>query len=415
MFEKYTKIEKKLLTTLPYLKEVSILNYNNKPFVFIYPDFEKLKHSHIILIEEEILWYAIEIYNMDVELKDRLENYKILTKPIPKNSNGDFDKEALREMLKEIPHMDSDITDTSSAKDCKELISYLSKLSKKNVYLDSHVELDLGLDSIDYVELFLYIEHSFGVKIDEVIFSDLMIVGDLCKYIQKNKHYYKDLDVKLSDVLKEPIDKKLVFSPINMFFWKYILYPIFKIYFRLELKGEQNILNTPCIFAPSHQSMLDGFLVLTTLPYSVLKKTFFLSYKNTFGRSILKPVAINGQNILIDSNEKIKETLQYTALSIKEKNNLVIFPEGARTRNRKLLKFKPFFAILSKTFNVPVIPVVVDGGFEALKPGRFFPRPKKIKVTYLEAIYPDSLSVDEIREKTKEAIDTQIKKDPVDL
>ena len=124
-------------------------------------------------------------------------------------------------------------------------------------------------------------------------------------------------------------------------------------------------------------------------------------------------MAENGQNILIDANEHLIESLKYTALPVKEKNNLVIFPEGARTRNRKLLKFKPFFAILSKTFNVPIIPVVVDGGFEALKSGSIFPKPKKMKVTYLEAIYPDSLSIKEITDKTKNAIDEQMKKDPI--
>jgi long-chain acyl-CoA synthetase len=308
-----------------------------------------------------------------------------------------------------------DTTHATASKNCKELISYLSTVSSKEVNLNSHIELDLGLDSLNYVELFLYIENSFGVKIDETIFADLMIVEDLCKYILKNKLFDKDSDIKLSDLLNEPIDKKLIYSPIAMFFWKYILYPVFKIYFRLELKGEQNILKTPCIFAPSHQSMLDGFLVLSTLPYSVLKKTFFLSYKNTFGNSILKPIAVNGQNILIDSNDHLKDTLKYSALSIRDKSNIVIFPEGARSRNRKLLKFKPFFAILSKTFNVPVVPVVVDGGFEALRSGRYFPKPKKVKVTYLEAIYPDSLSVEEIVDKTKTAIDTQMKKDPINL
>lgn len=409
----FKTIEKKLLSLSKYLKEVSVIEYNNKPFVFIYPDFEKLKQSKIINIREELYWYSIELYNMDVDLSNRLENFKILTKPLPKDSNGNIDKKVLKEMIQNDLEIKHDTIHDSMYQNCKELISYLSKKSSKVVYPDSHIEFDLGFDSLEYVELFIYIENSFGIKIDEAIFADLMVVKDLCLYIQKNKLFDKDSELKLSDILKEPFKKKLVYSPINMFLYKYILYPIFKIYFRLELKGEKNILKEPCIYAPSHQSMLDGFFVLCTLPYSDLKKTFFLSYKHTFGKSILKPIAINGQNILIDANKNLKETLQYTAFSIKEKNNLVIFPEGARSRDRQLLEFKSFFAILSKTFNVPVVPIAIDGGFEALKPGTFFPKPKKIKITYLEPIYPESFSVSEIVEQTKEAIDIQIKKDPV--
>ena len=412
---KFKDIEKKILSSSKYIKEISIIEHRNKPFVFIYPDFKKLQEDKIINIEEELKWYAIELYNMEVDLPERIDNYKILTSPILKDSDGKFDEKFLKEIV------DTDGTKTNKLKDepdsevYKKLKEYLCSVTSKKVYISSHIELDLGLDSLDYVELFLYIEKSFGVKIDEKIFADMMIVEDLCRYIENHKKKSQNHKVKIEDILYQPSDKKLVFSPLNMFLWKYILYPIFRLYFRLELKGEENIPNTPCIFAPTHQSMLDGFLVLTTLPYSVLKKTFFLSYKQVFGKGILRPIAIHGQNILIDANEELKETLIYTAQPLKEKNNLVIFPEGARSRDRKLLKFQKFFAILSKTFDVPVVPVVVDGGFEALRSGRYFPRPKKVKVTYLDAIYPDSLSVEEIVKKTKDSIDTQMKKDPIRL
>lgn len=403
-----TKTENEILSLSKYVKEISIVMHNKEPFVFIYPDFEKLKLSKIINIEEELYWYAIELYNMNADPLNRLEKYKILTTPIPRNSFGNIDKKNLEKLINHDEEEKKNITKTS-----ENLISYLSKLTSKEVTQTSHIELDLGLDSLGYVELFLYIEQSFGIEINEEIFADLMVIEDLCRYIQKHEKFNKKAEINLSDRLSDPIDKKLIFSPINMFLYKIFLYPLFKLYFRLELKGEQNIPKTPCIFAPSHQSMLDGFAVLITLPFSVLRKTFFLSYKQVFGKGILKPMAENGQNILIDANEHLIESLKYTALPVKEKNNLVIFPEGARTRNRKLLKFKSFFAILSKTFNVPIIPVVVDGGFEALKTGSFFPKPKKMKVTYLEAIYPDSLSIEEITNKTKDAIDEQMKKDPI--
>lgn len=404
------KAENEILSLSEYVKEISIIMYNKKPFAFMYPDFEKLKQSNIINIKDELYWYALELYNMEKEPSDRIENYKILTTPLPRDSFGNIDEIYLEKLINIDEEEKQNETKTS-----ENLISYLSKLTSKEVTHKSHIELDLGLDSLNYVELFLYIERSFGVSINEDIFADLMIIEDLSKYIQKHKTFDKKAEVKLSDILNQPINKKLIFSPINMFLYKFILLPLFKLYFRLELKGEKNIPATPCIFAPSHQSMLDGFLILTTLPFSVLKKTFFLSYKQVFGKSILRPMAIHGQNILIDANENLIESLKYTALPVKEKNNLVIFPEGARTRNRKLLEFKPFFAILSKTFNVPVIPVVVDGGFEALKTGSIFPKPKKVKVTYLEAIYPESLSAEEITKQTKDAIDNQMKKDPIKL
>ncbi|MBU4059976.1 glycerol acyltransferase, partial [bacterium] len=70
-------------------------------------------------------------------------------------------------------------------------------------------------------------------------------------------------------------------------------------------------------------------------------------------------------------------------------------------------------AMLSKLYNVPVVPVLVDGSFEALRSGTLFPKPKKIIVRYLEPIYPDGLDVAEITQKTKDAIAYELKSNGV--
>ena len=214
-------------------------------------------------------------------------------------------------------------------------------------------------------------------------------------------------------ILREKIDAKLLYSPIIMSLYKSILYPLFKLYFRLEVRGRENIPSCRCIIAPSHQSMLDGFLIESSLPYNILKKTFFLAYKQVFGTKFLNPISKHGQTILIDANENLKYTMQYCALPLQFGNNLVIFPEGARTRDRELLEFRPYFAMLSKTFNIPIVPVVVDGSFEALCAGKLFPRPKKIRVTFLKPINPNGLSYNEITQMTKKAIADELKRNPV--
>jgi long-chain acyl-CoA synthetase len=63
---------------------------------------------------------------------------------------------------------------------------------------------------------------------------------------------------------------------------------------------------------------------------------------------------------------------------------------------------------LAKEFNVPVVPVLIDGSFEALPPGKRFFRPKKIQVHYLKPIFPEGLSVEEIVKQTKDAIEEDI-------
>ncbi|MDD2789560.1 MAG: 1-acyl-sn-glycerol-3-phosphate acyltransferase [Sulfurimonas sp.] len=382
----FTTIEQRILALSSYLKDIKVSLRDGVLFARMYPDFEALQRAKIINIKEELRWYAIELYNLEAEENAKIRAFEIIH-----------------------PALELDENDASKDEIYQKLISFLHTHSKAALAFTSHLELDLGLDSIDYVELFIFIEESFGVVVDERNFASMMHVNELYSYIKAHHTQIQNAVKNLETVLQEPIKEKLLYSPFIMFLYKIVLFPLFKLYFRLEVSGEQNLPKGACIIAPSHQSMLDGFLIESSLPYAILKNTFFLAYKNVFGTKLLKPISDHGQTILIDANENLKHTLQYLALPLQEEKNLVIFPEGARTRDRKLLEFRPFFAMLAKIYNLPVVPVMIDGSFEALGSGKSFPKPKKIRVHYLEPIVPDGLSVSEIVEKTTEAIANEIR------
>jgi long-chain acyl-CoA synthetase len=352
---------------------------------------------------------------MEADEAQKIKVYRILRAPLPKSASGEVDFAAINELVnsKNVP----EISDEDEPKDeiYTTLKSYLSTITKNKIMPSSHLELDLGLDSLNYVELFVFMEQSFGIKIDEALFSGLMNVKSLYMYILANSLHVDFVKPDWEKILDEKIDEKLVYSPIIMFAYKTVLFPLFKLYFRLEIVGVENIPSYPCIIAPSHQSMLDGFLIESILPYKVLKNSFFLAYKQVFGTTLLEPISKHGQSILIDANVDLKHTMQLCALPLREGNNLVIFPEGARTRDRKLLEFRPFFAMLSKTFNIPILPVVIDGSYEALQTGKIVPRPKKIRVTFLKPIFPEAFDSTELAKITRDAIESELKRNPISL
>lgn len=384
------KIKEQVLSYTSYIKELTITVRDGYPFALVTPDFDALREAKIINIEEEIRWYAIELYNMKAKEQEKIKGYRILSSALEKTLSNEPNDEIYTALK-----------------------SYISTLSTSEIYPSSHLELDIGLDSLNYVELFVFIEESFGVKIDEATFSNIMSMESLYMYIKKRSVHVENFQFRWEDILAQDIDEKLVYSPFIMTLYKTLLYPLFKLYFRLEVKGEENILSSTCIIAPSHQSMLDGFLIESILPYKILKKSFFLAYKQVFGTTLLEPISRNGQTILIDANENLKHTMQYCALPIKSGNNLVIFPEGARTRDGELLEFRPYFAMLSKTFDVPIVPVMIDGAYEALRAGKLFPRPKKIRVAFLKPIYPEGLNYNEITALVRESIERELKQNSV--
>lgn len=407
-------IEDKISEYSPFVKEVVVCIHDGSPFAIMHPDFQALKKANIINIEEELRWYAVELYNMEVSEEEKVRGYMISKEPLPKTESQELDISAINELINngKITKSEDDVIEPDDEV-YRTLKSYISNFSESKISPLSHLELDLGLDSLDYVELFAFIDESFGVYVDEIIFSHIMKMQDLYEYVKEHKKYLTPTDIKWKNILDEKTDEKLTYSPYIMMAYQIILYPLFKLYFRLGVKGKENIPSTPCIFAPSHQSMLDGFIIEASLPYSVIKRTFFLAFELVFGTSLMRPVAHYGQSILIDANNHLKLSMQRTAQPLKEGNNVVIFPEGARTRDGKLLEFRPFFAMLSKVYNLPVVPIVVDGSFEALPTGKIFPRPKKVKLTFLEPIYPDGLSTNEITRRTKEAIAHEMKANPI--
>lgn len=401
------KIEQRVLNLSKYIQEIVIILFKEKPFAFIYPNFEALQKDRIINIRSEILWYGLELYNMEVSIEEGIRDFKVFSHPLPRKEDQSYDIEALQHALKE--HEEISFAKLEEPDDplYHSLHNYIATLTSKEILCSSHLELDLELDSLDYVALFTFIEESYGVRIDEGIFALHMRLIDLYHYVKKHHVHHYPSPRSWAQMIKESFDEKLIFSPVIVALFKIVLYPFFKLYFRFEVSGRENIPKHSCIIAPTHESMLDGFLIESSLSFKTLKNTFFLAYEGVFGNKYLRPVSTNGQLLLIDANSNLKRSMQRAALALEAKKNIVIFPEGARSRDGNLLEFRPFFAMLSREYNVPIVPVVIEGSFQALRAGQLFPRPAKIKVKYLEPIEPDGLSYAELTQKVLEAIEKE--------
>jgi long-chain acyl-CoA synthetase len=102
----------------------------------------------------------------------------------------------------------------------------------------------------------------------------------------------------------------------------------------------------------------------------------------------------------MDLNKDLKESLQKLAEILRKGKNIIIFPEGTRSRDGKLGSFKKAFAILSRELNVPIVPVSIKGAFEALPKGKILPRPwKKIDVKFHQPVFPENQDYEAISEK----------------
>ena len=104
-------------------------------------------------------------------------------------------------------------------------------------------------------------------------------------------------------------------------------------------------------------------------------------------------------------HQNLKDSILRMAKVLRQGKNLVIFPEGARTHDGKMQAFKKTFAILSKELNVPIVPVRIEGAFEAMPRGTKHLGRHKITVTYLPVIKPEQeQTYQQLSDKVRDAI-----------
>ena len=67
---------------------------------------------------------------------------------------------------------------------------------------------------------------------------------------------------------------------------------------------------------------------------------------------------------------------------------VMIFPEGGRTPDGRLQRFRPGAFRLACSLKIPVLPVTILGGHEAWPPGRVLPRPGRLTIVYHPVVRP---------------------------
>jgi len=270
--------------------------------------------------------------------------------------------------------------------------------------------MDLGLDSLDKVGFETYLNQTFGVKIDPVEMLRFNNVLLLAEHVREVKTKVEEQKINWRAILREKVPLQLPKTWATGSIMVRLSRLFFHSYFRFNAWGMKNIPEGPCIIAPNHQSFFDGLFVASYLRTRQIKKTYFYAKEKHVKTPWLKFLANRNNIIIMDLNNDLKASIQKMAEVLKRNKNLIIFPEGTRTKNGQLGQFKKTFAILSRELNIPVVPVSIRGAFEALPKGSFFPKPfKKVDIEFLKPVYPGEDTYDSLAVRVKEQIQYNLK------
>ncbi len=371
------EIENKLKSISSFVAEAGVIMHNNTLTAVIYPDFAQLKDKTIQNFEEMFRWEVIDKYNRASSSYKKINKFILSKDDLPKTRLGKIQRFKLASLIEGNGRVKGKITEEPQFEEYSVIRDFLKSQKKNNVDPDDHFEIDLGLDSLDKVNLQVFLESTFGIEVSDDIFLHHPTVKKLSLFMKEKKNKLTVETVKWAEILKEKIDLKLPRSWFTQNLFKNTSKIFFRFYFRIKGEGTENIPQGPFIIAPNHQSFFDGLFVSVFLKNKVMKNTYFYAKEKHVRNKFVKALADRNNVIVMDINKDLKQSLQKLAAVLKDGKNIIIFPEGTRTYTGKIGEFKKFFAILSRELNVPIVPVSINGANHALPRGSIFPRPWK--------------------------------------
>ncbi|HOJ08202.1 MAG: AMP-binding protein [Ignavibacteriales bacterium] len=403
------EIEDKILNMSEVITEIGVFEKSDLLHAVIYPDYQKAKQLGVENVGEMIKWEVIDKYNQSVTPYKKVMKFSLIKEPLPRTRL----LKLKRFLLPQLEQVSEEKIKNISEPTFQEYIlikEFLQQQKEIKVNPSDHLEIDLGLDSLDKVNLGVYLESNFGIKYTE---SELVGFSNVVKLAENVKDKKTKLSIEAIDwgkIFKEHFNLDLPKSWFTHNAMKNSAKVFLKLYFRLKGEGLENIPEGPFILAPNHQSFFDGLFVAVFLKNKLLKQTYFYAKEKHVKNKLLKFIA-NKHNVIVMDLNDLKTSLQKLAEVLKRGKNIIIFPEGTRTISGDIGDFKKTFAILSRELNVPVVPVVIKGAYDALPRGTHFPKPwKKINVRFLKPVKPENHTYESLKDIVKAKVTEQLNK-----
>lgn len=275
----------------------------------------------------------------------------------------------------------------------------LARLSHGRAVEASTSIQELGLSSLDRVELMVALEQRMQTSIDESAFATAKTVADLRALIEGGA---TASDAAPPGALEVPawslswparaVRRALQFT---------LVLPLTRQFARITVHGAEHLrgLSGPIVLAANHQSHMDTPVILAALPAELrrrvapaMAKEFFRAHfhpaeypwRERWQASTLYFLAALVFNAfpLPQREAGARDTLRYIGHLTSAGFSILIYPEGARGETGSLKPFRPGVAMIGSRLNLPVFPVRIDGVDRVLHPSWKMARRGPVKVRF---------------------------------
>ncbi|MCX6551852.1 MAG: AMP-binding protein, partial [Acidobacteria bacterium] len=248
---------------------------------------------------------------------------------------------------------------------------------------DASLELDLGLDSMERVELLASLEHATGIDVPDDAAQRILTVRDLVEAVRPaaagpavaNAGDVDPWRKVLADNTGDPVVRGIL-KPKPVFgLFAFLVVRSVRAYARLflglKVSGLEHVPpDGPFLLSPNHQSYLDGLFLVGALPYRTFRRLFFVGASEYFETAFTRKLAELMNIVPVDPDANLVRAMQAGAFGLRHNRVLVLFPEGERSPDGTPRRFKKGAAITALQMGVPIVPVAIHGVFEIWPRGK---------------------------------------------
>lgn len=250
----------------------------------------------------------------------------------------------------------------------------------------------LGLSSLDRVQLLMELEQQLDAPVDEAAFTAARTVGELERPVERAEPEPFEFPSWNRSSFARLVRRVAQFT---------LLRPLTRHYARITVAGLEDLKDVaaPVIFAPNHQSFMDVPAILCALPPKwrqrvapAMAKEWFEAHFHPLGHAWATRLgtslayfvsALFFNAFPLPQREMgTRRTLRYMGELTSQGWCVLIFPEGDRTHAGEMHPFRPGVAMLASHVRVPVVPVRIEGLERVLHRDARWPSHGKVKVTF---------------------------------
>jgi 1-acyl-sn-glycerol-3-phosphate acyltransferase len=194
--------------------------------------------------------------------------------------------------------------------------------------------------------------------------------------------------------LKDSGEKEEIERYINVTVKDWALHTLRYVGIKTDVRGKENIPEGTCLYVSNHQGYFDIPILIASLdrPIGFIAKKEMLKLKTmSYWMKQIHSIFMDRSNVR-ESVKAINEGI----VNLKNGYNMVIFPEGTRSKGPIVGEFKKGSMKLGLKSGVPIVPLAIDGSYK-LREGnkRSYIKSGEVKITVCKPIYPDELTKEE--------------------